>query len=147
MECIHCTQCADACDDIMERVGKPKGLIRYSSREPLEGHKRQLIRPRTVLYPLALAVFLAFTAAATVQQPITGAPRADKIVTSSDATRNVVLDMLARTAASGTAAQKNDLSAAFNHPRPDGQKLAQALAQECALPQMITRLKTCGMTG
>ena len=62
MECIHCTQCADACDEIMTRVGKPKGLIRYSSRELLEGHKRHLIRPRTVLYPLALALFLgAFT--------------------------------------------------------------------------------------
>ena len=58
MECIHCTQCADACDDIMTRVGKPKGLIRYSSRELLEGHTRHLIRPRTVLYPLALTVFL-----------------------------------------------------------------------------------------
>jgi len=62
MECIHCTQCADACDEIMTRVGKPKGLIRYSSGELLEGHTRHLIRPRTVLYPLALAVFLgAFT--------------------------------------------------------------------------------------
>ena len=62
MECIHCTQCADACDEIMTRVGKPKGLIRYSSRELLDGHTRHLIRPRTVLYPLALALFLgAFT--------------------------------------------------------------------------------------
>jgi len=62
MECIHCTQCADACDEIMTRVNKPKGLIRYSSRELLEGHTRHLIRPRTVLYPLALALFLgAFT--------------------------------------------------------------------------------------
>jgi len=62
MECIHCTQCADACDEIMTRVDKPKGLIRYSSRELLEGHKRHLVRPRTVLYPLALALFLgAFT--------------------------------------------------------------------------------------
>ena len=58
MECIHCTQCADACDDVMTKVGKPKGLIRYSSRELLEGHTRHIIRPRTVLYPLALAVFL-----------------------------------------------------------------------------------------
>ena len=62
MECIHCTQCADACDEIMTRVNRPKGLIRYSSRELLEGHTRHLIRPRTVLYPLALALFLgAFT--------------------------------------------------------------------------------------
>ena len=58
MECIHCTQCADACDDVMTRVGKPKGLIRYSSRELLEGHVRHMVRPRTVLYPVALAVFL-----------------------------------------------------------------------------------------
>jgi cytochrome c oxidase accessory protein FixG len=58
MECIHCTQCADACDDVMTKVGKPKGLIRYSSRELLEGHKRHIIRPRTVLYPGALALFL-----------------------------------------------------------------------------------------
>jgi cytochrome c oxidase accessory protein FixG len=58
MECIHCTQCADACDDVMTRVGKPKGLIRYSSRELLEGHARHIIRPRTLLYPFALAVFL-----------------------------------------------------------------------------------------
>jgi cytochrome c oxidase accessory protein FixG len=58
MECIHCTQCADACDDVMTRVGKPTGLIRYSSREQLEGHTRHIVRPRTVLYPIALAVFL-----------------------------------------------------------------------------------------
>jgi cytochrome c oxidase accessory protein FixG len=58
MECIHCTQCADACDDVMRRVGKPEGLIRYSSRELLEGHTRHLVRPRTVLYPLVLALFL-----------------------------------------------------------------------------------------
>jgi cytochrome c oxidase accessory protein FixG len=58
MECIHCTQCADACDDVMTKVGKPKGLIRYTSREILEGHKRHIVRPRTVLYPLALALFL-----------------------------------------------------------------------------------------
>ena len=58
MECIHCTQCADACDDVMTKVGKPTGLIRYTSRELLEGHKRHIVRPRTVLYPLALAIFL-----------------------------------------------------------------------------------------
>ena len=58
MECIHCTQCADACDDVMTRVGKPTGLIRYSSRELLEGHARHFVRPRTVLYPMALAIFV-----------------------------------------------------------------------------------------
>jgi cytochrome c oxidase accessory protein FixG len=54
MECIHCTQCADACDAIMDSVGKPPGLIRYTSREILAGGKPHLLRPRTVLYPVAL---------------------------------------------------------------------------------------------
>jgi polyferredoxin len=57
MECIHCTQCADACDSIMQKVGKPAGLIRYSSREALAGHKRHILRPRTLLYPVAFALF------------------------------------------------------------------------------------------
>lgn len=56
MECIHCTQCADACDTVMTKIGKPTGLIRYSSRDVLEGRGRHLLRPRVVLYPLALLV-------------------------------------------------------------------------------------------
>lgn len=56
MECIHCTQCADACDAIMTSIGKPVGLIRYTSHEILAGGKRHLLRPRTVVYPIALAL-------------------------------------------------------------------------------------------
>lgn len=56
MECIHCTQCADACDEIMARVGKPPGLIRYSSSAALAGERIRRLRPRVVLYPLALAL-------------------------------------------------------------------------------------------
>jgi cytochrome c oxidase accessory protein FixG len=59
MECIHCTQCADACDEIMDRVGRPRGLIRYTSRDELEGKPRKLLRPRVVLYPAALVVALS----------------------------------------------------------------------------------------
>jgi polyferredoxin len=62
MECIHCTQCADACDAIMDQVGKPRGLIRYASRATLEGRPRHLVRPRVVLYPAALALFLGLFA-------------------------------------------------------------------------------------
>ena len=62
MECIHCTQCADACDDIMDRMSTPRGLIRYSSRDGLEGRPRRLLRPRVVLYPAALALALGLFA-------------------------------------------------------------------------------------
>ncbi len=58
MECIHCTQCIDACDSIMDKVDKPRGLIRYASRDLLAGRPRHLLRPRVVLYPLALTLFL-----------------------------------------------------------------------------------------
>ena len=61
MECIHCTQCMDACDAVMRKVGTPVGLIRYSSLAALAGRGKRLLRPRTVLYPVAfLVVFGAF---------------------------------------------------------------------------------------
>lgn len=56
MECIHCTQCIDACDAIMEQVGRPTGLIRYASQDSLEGKPKQLLRPRVIFYPLAFAI-------------------------------------------------------------------------------------------
>lgn len=62
MECIHCTQCMDACDAIMDNVGKPRGLVRYSSRDGLEGKPARLLRPRVVLYPAALALALGLLA-------------------------------------------------------------------------------------
>ena len=54
MECIGCTQCIDACDAIMDRIDKPRGLIRYTSQTGLETGKRKLIRPRVIAYPLVL---------------------------------------------------------------------------------------------
>ncbi len=58
MECIHCTQCIDACDQIMDRVGRPRGLIRYSSQESLATGRRRLLRPRVVIYPALLLLSL-----------------------------------------------------------------------------------------
>ncbi|MFI5312174.1 MAG: cytochrome c oxidase accessory protein CcoG [Gemmatimonadales bacterium] len=69
MECIHCTQCADACDAVMEKVGKPRGLIRYTSREALAGHVRHLLRPRTVLYPAAFLLFFGSFIVALAMKP------------------------------------------------------------------------------
>jgi len=62
MECIHCTQCADACDAIMDRIGKPRGLIRYTSRDEVEGKPTRLLRPRVILYPAALVLTVGLLA-------------------------------------------------------------------------------------
>ncbi|HVU32787.1 MAG TPA: cytochrome c oxidase accessory protein CcoG [Opitutaceae bacterium] len=50
MECIGCTACIDACDDVMARLGRPQGLIRYDSKAGFAGARTRWIRPRTVLY-------------------------------------------------------------------------------------------------
>ena len=72
MECIHCTQCADACDEIMAKIERPTGLIRYTSRAELEskGGPVRKLRPRTVLYPAALTItFGGFIFALATRQP------------------------------------------------------------------------------
>jgi cytochrome c oxidase accessory protein FixG len=50
LECVNCTQCIDACDAVMDRVGQPKGLIRYSSQSAMEGAPTPIIRPRVMIY-------------------------------------------------------------------------------------------------
>ena len=52
MECIGCSACVDACDDIMTKVHRPKGLIRYDSTRGLAGEKRRIFRPRLLVYGL-----------------------------------------------------------------------------------------------
>jgi len=50
MECIGCAACIDACDDIMRKLNRPEGLVRYDSTKGLEGKKRHILRPRIWLY-------------------------------------------------------------------------------------------------
>ncbi|MEM1108575.1 MAG: cytochrome c oxidase accessory protein CcoG [Planctomycetota bacterium] len=58
LECINCAQCIDACNDIMTRFDRPQGLIRYSSQDAIDGKPAKLLRPRVVLYPLAVCGLL-----------------------------------------------------------------------------------------
>lgn len=39
LECVNCTACIDACDEIMDRVDLPRGLIRFESEENIEEKK------------------------------------------------------------------------------------------------------------
>lgn len=54
VECIGCAACIDACNDIMVKVGKPTGLVRYDSHAGLSGLARKVIRPRILLYTVLL---------------------------------------------------------------------------------------------
>lgn len=72
LECIACTHCIDACDEIMTKVKKPIGLIRYSTENELSGKKRNIFTYRSGIYLavtiLLISLFVYFLAASTSLQ-------------------------------------------------------------------------------
>lgn len=70
LECVGCANCIDACDDVMLKLGREKGLVRYDSQRGFETGKRRFLRGRVALYGvLMLAGMLAFTLALTRRRP------------------------------------------------------------------------------
>ena len=66
LECIQCALCIDACNDIMDRIGRPRGLIAYdtvlrreSASQGLAHAPIRIVRARTVLYAGLLALVAA----------------------------------------------------------------------------------------
>ncbi|MBL3556565.1 MULTISPECIES: cytochrome c oxidase accessory protein CcoG [Marinobacter] len=58
-ECIGCALCIDACDEVMDKMNYPRGLIRYTTENELEGKTSKLLRPRTFGYGLVLLAMMA----------------------------------------------------------------------------------------
>jgi polyferredoxin len=58
VECVACTQCIDACDAVMDKIGTPRGLIRYSSQAAMAGERSRIVRPRVVLYAITFTALL-----------------------------------------------------------------------------------------
>jgi cytochrome c oxidase accessory protein FixG len=60
-ECIGCAACIDGCDQVMDKVGSPRGLIRYSTTNAVEKRWtrsemfRRVLRPRVLVYFSILA--------------------------------------------------------------------------------------------
>ena len=70
-QCIGCAACIDGCDQVMERVGRPKGLIRYSTTHEVEGGQTRVLRPRVLLYSgILLAIILAASASLYLRVPL-----------------------------------------------------------------------------
>jgi len=57
-ECIACGACIDACDGVMGKLGYPKGLIRYSTQNVIDGQPQKVLRPRIVVYATLLVGFM-----------------------------------------------------------------------------------------
>lgn len=58
LECVNCTACIDACDEVMVKVGKPKGLIRYSSYNAIKEGVLKVLTPRIIGYSVVLTALV-----------------------------------------------------------------------------------------
>ncbi|UCE89298.1 MAG: cytochrome c oxidase accessory protein CcoG, partial [Pseudomonadota bacterium] len=57
-QCIGCAACVDVCDDVMDRMGYPRGLVRYTTENAMEGRTTRVLRPRVLIYTVLLAVIV-----------------------------------------------------------------------------------------
>lgn len=58
LECIACTACIDACDEVMDKISEPRGLIRYASMEGIEQKKKLKFSGRIMSYTIVLIALL-----------------------------------------------------------------------------------------
>lgn len=58
-QCIGCAACIDVCDDVMDKMGYPKGLVKYTTENAIEGKPTKIIRPRLLVYVGILALVSA----------------------------------------------------------------------------------------
>lgn len=124
--CITCALCIDACDEVMEKVGRPRGLIRYASLDELEGKptKAMFARPRVWVYSTILTLALAgiiygLSSLAAIDLKVLH-ERAPLFVTLSDGSiqNKYTLKMLNKT--------PEDLSVTISASGPEGLKLVGA---------------------
>ena len=70
-ECIACAACIDACDTVMDRIGYPRGLIRYTTERALEQKTTVVLRPRILVYGILLLLLIGgFVTGLVLRRPI-----------------------------------------------------------------------------
>lgn len=58
LECVNCTACIDACDNVMESIGKPQNLIRYDSEDGISKGEKLRFTRRMGAYSIVLSVLV-----------------------------------------------------------------------------------------
>ena len=76
-ECIGCAACVDACNGVMDKVERPRGLIRYATENALAAKlsprqvRRRVLRPRVLIYAAVLALLgTAMVASLALRNPL-----------------------------------------------------------------------------
>jgi len=70
-QCIGCAACIDACDDVMDKMGYEKGLIKYTTENLMEGGHTDFKRPRILVYAsILIAITIGTIVAISMRSPI-----------------------------------------------------------------------------
>ncbi len=70
-ECIACGASIDACDQVMDKMGYPRGLIRYATQNAIDGKPSRVLRPRILVYgTLLLALLIGWGWGVTHRNPL-----------------------------------------------------------------------------
>lgn len=69
LECVACTACADACDDVMTRIKRPTGLIRYTSEDAVHRGGGNRLSWRVKAYAVVWLVLLATAVTLIARRP------------------------------------------------------------------------------
>jgi cytochrome c oxidase accessory protein FixG len=70
-QCIGCAACVDVCDEVMDKMEYPRGLVRYTTENAMEGKPAHVLRPRVILYGLfLLALFAALAVGIGIRNPV-----------------------------------------------------------------------------
>jgi cytochrome c oxidase accessory protein FixG len=96
-ECIGCAACIDGCDQIMDKMGYPRGLIRYTTENvvkgkyPDSGIVSHILRPRTLIYTvLMLAISGAFVYSLATRVPLRVDVVRDRVALSKETDEGMI---------------------------------------------------------
>ncbi len=57
-QCISCSACIDVCNGVMDKMNYPRGLIRYTTENALQGKGARVLRPRVIVYASVLVLII-----------------------------------------------------------------------------------------
>ncbi len=73
IECIACAACIDVCDEVMDKMGYPRGLVRYTTDNAVNGQPTRILRPRIFIYFFVLLGLMTLVGAIiTGRDPVIG---------------------------------------------------------------------------
>ena len=115
LDCVGCTACIDACDEVMDKLSRPKGLIRFESDRVLRGGVRKFWRPRLLIYGVlgtlgAVAATLAFSSSRDFEAHVLRQKGAPYVLEGDDVRNTFVLHLINK------QAEPRDLSVCLDNP-------------------------------